>query len=45
MIMPKTPLNPLVVDQAPTVDDLTTYDQEHLVTYLHLLDANAEGAD
>jgi hypothetical protein len=24
---------------------LTTYDEEHLVTYLRLLDADAEGAD
>jgi Uncharacterized conserved protein (DUF2285) len=30
-------------DQAPAVDALTGYDQEHLITYLRLLDADAEG--
>jgi hypothetical protein len=34
-----------VADQAPTVDELTEYDLGHLVTYLRLLDADAEGAD
>ena len=24
---------------------MTTYDEEHIITYLHLLDADAEGAD
>ncbi|WP_407165986.1 DNA -binding domain-containing protein [Bradyrhizobium sp. ORS 111] len=33
------------LDTAPTVDGLTPYDREHAVTYLRLLDANAEGAD
>jgi hypothetical protein len=27
------------------VDDLTPYDEEHLITYLRLLDADAEGAE
>ena len=45
MIMPKPPLDPPVADQAPTADGLTDYDHEHLVTYLRLLDADAEGAD
>jgi hypothetical protein len=45
MIMPNPPLDPPVADQAPTTGDLTGYDQEHLVTYLRLLDADAEGAD
>ena len=44
-IMPKPPLDPPVADLAPTAVDLTGYDQEHLVTYLRLLDADAEGAD
>jgi hypothetical protein len=44
-IMPKPPLDPPVADQAPTAGDLTGYDQEHLVTYLRLLDADAEGED
>lgn len=43
--MPKPPLDPQVADQAPTASDLTGYDEEHLVTYLRLLDADAEGAD
>ena len=43
--MPKLPLDPLVADQAPTASELTRYDEEHLVIYLRLLDADAEGAD
>jgi hypothetical protein len=43
--MPETPLDPAVSDQAPDGDTLTDYDQEHFVTYLRLLDADAEGAD
>jgi hypothetical protein len=43
--MRKPPLNPAVADRAPDDDVLTRYDQEHLVTYLRLLDADAEGAD
>jgi hypothetical protein len=34
-----------VADQAPTGDELTDYDLGHLVAYLRLLDADAEGAD
>jgi len=45
MIMAKPPLDPPVADQAPTAGDLTAYDHEHLVTYLRVLDADAEGAD
>jgi hypothetical protein len=45
MIMPQPPLDPPVADQAPDSDILTGYDHEHLVTYLRLLDADAEGAD
>jgi hypothetical protein len=37
--------DPPVADQAPDADVLTTYDREHLATYLRLLDADAEGAD
>ena len=44
MIMPKPPLDPPVADQAPD-SDILGYDHEHLVTYLRLLDADAEGAD
>ena len=43
--MSKSPLDPTVAEQAPEADDLTAYDREHLVTYLRLLDADAEGAD
>jgi hypothetical protein len=43
--MRKPPLNPPVDDQAPDDDVLTRYDHEHLLTYLRLLDADAEGAD
>ena len=39
------PLHPMCSDLAPTIHILTTYDQEHLVTYLRLIDADAEGAD
>ena len=45
MITRKPPLNLPVADHAPTAGDLTDYDQEHLITYLRLLDADAEGAD
>lgn len=38
-------LDPDVEDEAPTGPDITTYDEEHFVTYLRLLDADAEGAD
>ncbi len=43
--MAKTPLDPPVSDTAPAEPFLTGYDEQHLVTYLRLLDANAEGAD
>jgi predicted GNAT family N-acyltransferase len=39
------PLDPDVADEAPTAATLTGYDNGHLVTYLRLLDADAEGAD
>ena len=45
MPIQKTPLDPDVADVAPSVPTLTAYDMEHLVTYLRLLDADAEGAD
>jgi hypothetical protein len=43
--MKNPPLDPDVADAAPTAPTLTGYDQEHLVTYQRLLDADAEGAD
>jgi hypothetical protein len=39
------PLDPDVADTAPSGPVLTAYDEEHLVMYLRLLDADAEGAD
>lgn len=38
-------LDPDVADGVPWSEDLTPYDEEHLVTYLRLLDAEADGAD
>ena len=32
-------------DCAPQLQQLTSYDEGHLTDYLHLLDADAEGAD
>lgn len=43
--MPQPPLDPPVADSAPDADVLTPYDEAHLVTYLRLLDAEAEGAE
>src|SRR6266516_2915148 len=43
--MKKPPLDPDVADTAPTDSVLTVYDEEHLITYLRLLDADAAGAD
>ena len=37
--------SPKITDNAPSADTLTAYDKDHLVTYLRLLDADAEGAD
>jgi hypothetical protein len=39
------PLDSPVDDVAPADRNLTGYDQQHLVTYLRLLDADAEEAD
>jgi hypothetical protein len=43
--MQKPPLNPDVADIAPSDSVLTVYDEEHVITYCRLLDADAEGAD
>jgi len=42
--MKKPPADPDVADVAPTDSVLTVYDEEHIVTYLRMLDADAEGA-
>jgi hypothetical protein len=39
------PLDPDVADTAPSDSLLTVYDEEHIITYPRMLDANAEGAD
>lgn len=36
---------PPLSDEAPTTPTLTSYDSQHLVTYLRLLDAEKGGAD
>jgi hypothetical protein len=43
--MKSPPLDQPVADSAPTDAILTAYDEQHLVTYLCLLDAEAEAAD
>jgi Uncharacterized conserved protein (DUF2285) len=43
--MPSPPLDPDVADTAPDDPVLTVYDEEHVVTYLRLLDAEAASAD
>lgn len=43
--MQSPPLDPPISDTAPSGGVLTGYDELHLVTYLRLLDAEAEGAD
>jgi hypothetical protein len=44
-IKPHPPLDPDVADDAPAAEALTAYDYEHLITYLRLLDAEADGAE
>jgi Uncharacterized conserved protein (DUF2285) len=43
--MKKAPRDPDVADVAPTDTVLTVYDEQHIVTYWRMLDADAEGAD
>jgi hypothetical protein len=43
--MQTPPRDPDVADIAPTDSVLTPYDHQHMVTYMRLLDADAEGAD
>jgi hypothetical protein len=43
--MQSPPLDPPVADIAPDARILTGYDEQHLITYLRLLDAEADGAD
>ena len=43
--MKKPELDPDVADVAPTDSVLTRYDEQHVVTYARLLQAESEGAD
>jgi hypothetical protein len=43
--MKKPELDPIVADIAPTDSALTPYDEQHVVTYTRLLQAESEGAD
>jgi hypothetical protein len=43
--MKKPKLDPDVADLAPTGSALTPYDEQHVVTYARLLQAESEGAD
>jgi hypothetical protein len=45
VIMKKPSLDPNVADTAPTNAAPTVYDERHIVTYLRMLDAEAEKAD
>lgn len=45
MTQPRPPLDPDYGDEAPHAKTLTPCDIEHLVTYVRLLDAEADGAD
>jgi hypothetical protein len=38
-------LDPDVADLAPAGPMLTVYDEQHAITYMRMLDADAEGAD
>jgi hypothetical protein len=43
--MQKPPLDPDVADTAPSDAVLILYDEEHIITYLRVLDAHAVSAD
>ena len=43
--MRRTDFRPMLADEAPSADTLTDYDEEHLITYRGLLDAEREGAE
>jgi hypothetical protein len=40
----KAKIDPVIADEVPWSDHVTEYDEEHFITYLRLLDADAEGA-
>ena len=39
------PLDPNVADLAPADPAVTSYDEEHVITYMRLLNADQQGAD
>ncbi|WIW50313.1 DUF2285 domain-containing protein (plasmid) [Bradyrhizobium sp. 62B] len=43
--MTKLILGPEVADAPPAGDAMTSYDEQHVVTYMRLLQAESEGAD
>ncbi|MBR1279642.1 DNA -binding domain-containing protein [Bradyrhizobium sp. AUGA SZCCT0283] len=43
--MKAPPLDPHIADLAPAGPALTEYDEEHVITYMRVLDADQEGAD
>lgn len=43
--MQKPSLDPDVADSAPNEPALTAYDEQHVVTYIRVLQAEGEGAD
>ncbi|UFW53954.1 MULTISPECIES: hypothetical protein [Bradyrhizobium] len=43
--MQTPPLDPDVADLAPTGPASTPYDEQHIITYVRLLQAEGEGAD
>jgi hypothetical protein len=43
--MKKPPLDPQIADVAPNGPVLTAYDEEHMITYMRVLDADQQGAD
>lgn len=40
----KAKMDSIIADEVPWSDQVTEYDEEHFITYLRLLDADAEGA-
>jgi len=43
--MKKPLLDPHIADVAPAGSALTQYDEEHMITYMRVLDADQQGAD
>ena len=43
--MNRPPVDPDVADAAPNEPALTAYDEQHVVTYIRLLQAEGEGTD